>query len=73
MGTASAGPSDEDMCVIANRGLNLGYYLRPSGPHRTTAQSARACAAQVVHKCWTKITGFYEVCEQTFEQGTPGV
>ena len=34
--------------------------------------AVHSAAAQVVHKCLREKLGFYEVCEATLEQGTPG-
>ncbi len=51
--------------------------LLPFGPPGLIARSLKAPRASALHKSctsvWRKSTGFYEVCEATLEQGTPGV
>jgi hypothetical protein len=34
-------------------------------------RASRAAVAQVMPKCFAQKPGFYEVCEQALEQGTP--
>jgi hypothetical protein len=52
------------------RWFHFVRYL-PSGIAARCA--SLAAAAQVMHKCCAQKPGFYEVREQAFEQGTPGV